>query len=130
MTPEIRSAFETLPQENRAKCTKLRKLALEVAAEHSEIGPLTETLKWGAPSYLTEATKAGTTLRIWQTKNDKNPALFVHCQTSLIARFQELYPTTFEYRDNRALVLKASVSEAVDALKHCMALTFTYHLWK
>ena len=41
----------------------LRSLLVEVA-EDLCVGPLTETLKWGEPAYLTEVTKAGTTVRI------------------------------------------------------------------
>lgn len=128
--PEVRDALKALSPDNKATCLALRELAFEAADEHAEIGPLTETLKWGVPSYLTAATKAGTTLRIWQTKDGQRPALFVNCQSRLVDRFRELYPDRFEYQGNRALVLKSGVAEAADALKHCMALTLTYHLWK
>ncbi|GAB5470894.1 MAG: hypothetical protein Kilf2KO_39240 [Rhodospirillales bacterium] len=130
MTPDIRAAFDSLPPETRGLCEALRGLALQVAEEHPEIGPLTETLKWGEPAYLTEATGAGSTLRIWRSKGDRRPALFVNCQTTLVEQFKAHYPATFDYRDSRAVVLTSPVEEVREALKHCMALTFTYRLRK
>ena len=127
LPPDVRRKFETLPPETMAACLALRELAFAAAAEREEIGPLTETLKWGEPSYLA---KTGSTLRIWRTRNDNKPALFVNCQTSLVERFRDIYPTSFEYRDNRAVVLTTAVADVEDALRHCMTLTFTYRLWK
>ena len=108
----------------------MRDIAFAAALSQPEIGPLTETLKWGEPSYLTQASKTGGTLRIWRTRGDEKPALFVNCQTRLIERFRDIYPTAFDYRDNRAAVLKTSAEEVAEPLKHCMVLAFTYHRWK
>ena len=127
---EVLARFETLAPPVRTACLDLRDLALGVAAAQPEIGPLTETLKWGEPAYLTEASGAGSTLRIWQTRGDERPALFVNCKTKLVARFQEEYPGAFDYVDDRAVILRSDVSEVAEEVKHCMALTFTYHRWK
>jgi len=62
MKIEVKTKFDLLSEEVRTTCLSIRDLAYSVAAQGERIGPLTETLKWGEPSYLTNATKAGTTL--------------------------------------------------------------------
>lgn len=108
----------------------VRDLVFQTVTEHAEIGPITETLKWGEPAYLTEKTKSGSTLRLGQTRADKLPALFVNCKTDLIAQFRELYPNSFAYDGVRALVLSDPPEAVREELKHCIALTLTYHLRK
>jgi len=49
-----------------------------------------------------------------------------HLRT-LIEEFQLLHPATFEYRDNRALVIPANLDEVEEPLKDCITLTLTYH---
>ena len=107
-----------------------RSMIFGVAENHSEIGPLTETLKWGEPAYLTGVTKSGSTLRLSTTRKDHRVALFVNCKTNLIEQFRTQYPTTFDYEGARALVLKTPPEEVVLELEHCIALTLTYHLRK
>lgn len=130
ITPEIASAFDKLSPENRAILKSVRHLVSDLAAGNPQIGPLTETLKWSEPAYLTEATKAGSTIRRGQTRPDSKPAFFVNCQTTLIEEFRQLYPETFEYRDNRALVLLSNLDEVIEPLRHCIALALTYHARK
>ena len=62
------------------------------------VGKLTETLKWGQPSYLTEETGSGTTVRIDRLKAGDGYAIYFHCQSGLVGQFRELYPDTFTYR--------------------------------
>lgn len=130
MSPEISAAFEGFRPENRIILRKVRRLILDLAEVNPRIGPLTETLKWSEPAYLTERTKAGSTLRLGETKRDSQPALFVNCKTTLISQFQRSYPQTFEYRDNRTLILKDDLDETVEPLRDCVELTLTYHLRK
>jgi len=127
MSPEIREAFENYSPENRTVLKAARAMILRAADDNPDIGLLTETLKWGEPAYLTQATKAGSTLRLGQTRQDSRPALFVNCHTTLVDQFRQLYPDTFDYRDNRALVIPAKLNGKADALIHCIALTLTYH---
>ncbi len=130
MQPEIKATFDRIEPQNRKVLLKLRELVFETAAEHPEIGQLTETLKWGEPSYLPKTRNIGSTLRLWQTREDNRPAMFVNCKTNLIHQFKEFYPSVFDYRDDRAVILKSAIAETVQPLKHCMALTLTYHLHK
>jgi hypothetical protein len=77
----------------------LRTLVYQVAAEDQRIGPLQETLKWGEPSYLTEVTRSGTTLRLAVKKSiPATYGLFFNCRTRLAERITDLYPDTVHAR--------------------------------
>jgi len=60
------------------------------------------------------------------SKADDRPALFVSCQTDLIATFKTIYPDTFVYEGKRAIVLDTEKPLPEDALRHCIALALTY----
>jgi len=128
---EIVDAFAARPPHLRSSLLALRRLILEVAASMPEVGPIEESLKWGQPSYLTSASKSGTTIRVDQhAKLDERCALFVSCQTDLISTFKEIYPDQFIYSGKRALILKDNAVLPEDALRHCIALALTYKLRK
>lgn len=59
--PAVAAVFAAYPAGMRKRLLALRALVLDVAAKTEGVGPLTETLKWGQPSYLTDETKSGTT---------------------------------------------------------------------
>ncbi len=102
-------------------------MILDVAASTPGVGPLEEALKWGQPSFLTSASKSGTTIRIDRlSKADDRPALFVSCQTDLIATFKEIYPEAFSYQGKRAIILDAEGPWPEDELRHCIALALTH----
>ena len=102
-----------------------------VARAHTEIGPLTETLKWGEPAYLTEATGSGSTIRLGCTKTEPvYCAIFLNCRTHLIDTYRSLYPQDLKFEGNRAIVLDPTVDWPVDALEHCIGLALTYHIRK
>ena len=112
----------------REKLLQLRQLIFEVAEATDGAWPLTETLKWGQPSYLPATPKIGTTIRIDALKDDPNGyALFVNCQTSLIEDFQTHYPREFGYQGKRAVILTDALPGGMDAIRHCIALALTYH---
>ena len=60
----VASLFKAYPPAVRTRLMALRDLVLDTAARTTGVGRLTETLKWGQPSYLTEETRSGTTVRI------------------------------------------------------------------
>lgn len=124
---DIEAAFAANDPDVHRQLLACRDLVFQAAADHAEIGPLTETLKWGQPSYLTEASGTGTTMRLAQS-NDGRPALFVHCGTDLIEQFKTFYPDTFEYQGKRALVLRGNTASVAAELQHCIALALTYKL--
>jgi hypothetical protein len=117
--------------ENNSVEIDLRQLIFATAAETDGVGKIEETLKWGQPSYLTESSGSGTTIRIDALKNEPGKyAMFVHCQTDLVAQFRELYPRTFRYEGNRSLVFDVERKVPQPALRHFIALALTYHLRK
>ena len=100
-------------------------------ARTAGVGPLSETLKWGQPAYLTAESGSGTTVRIDRLKNrDDGYAIYFHCQSGLVDTFRTIYPDTFTYEGNRAIVLGAKDRVPVRALGHCIGLALTHHLRK
>ena len=65
----VAAKFATYPTEARRKLLHLRQLILETAEELENVGPITETLKWSEPAYLTSQSGSGSTIRInWKAK--------------------------------------------------------------
>ena len=109
----------------------LRQLIFEVAADTEGVGELTETLKWGQPSYLTENTKSGSTIRIGKEKKTEGDyAIYFKCQTSLVSTFKDRYKSQFRYEGNRAIVFRQNDKIPVNELRQCIAMALTYHLRK
>ena len=94
------------------------------------VGRLTETLKWGQPSYLTEQSGSGTTVRIDRLKPGDGYAVYFHCQSGLVGQFRELYPDAFKYEGKRAIVFDSSDRVPAKELRHCIALALTHHARK
>lgn len=91
---DVAAVFRGYPKASRDKLAALRRLILETAAATEGVGTLEETLKWGQPSYLTTATKSGSTIRLDQVKSASNQyAMYFHCQTDLVATLRALYPS-------------------------------------
>jgi hypothetical protein len=127
----VAAIFDAYPGAVRKKLLAIRKLIFEIATKTKGVGELEETLKWGQPSYLTSATKSGSTIRIDRIKGDnQHVAVYFICHTNLVGRFRELYPDALSFDGNRAIVLdvKAAMPEA--ELRHCIAMALTYQLAK
>jgi hypothetical protein len=79
--PAVDAVFGAYPKPLKARLLALRRLILDTAAATKGVGELQETLKWGQPSYLTAATKSGSTIRIDRLKASANQyALYFHCR--------------------------------------------------
>jgi hypothetical protein len=129
--PAVDAAFGAYPAPVKSRLLALRRLILDTAKATQGVGALEETLKWGQPSYLTTATKSGSTIRIDRIKTDATGyAVFFHCQTDLVETFRQLYPTELRYGGNRSILLDAEEAAPEAALRHCVALALTYHLRK
>jgi len=108
--------------------TQLRDMVRDVADGLPEIGELVETLKWGQPSFLPKRARVGTTIRMDAISDDPpRIALYVHCQTSLVETFRELYPDVLTFEGNRAVVLDASSPLPEKELRHCIEMALIYH---
>jgi hypothetical protein len=126
--PAVADVFKGYPAGLRHRLLALRELVLDVAAKTEGVGPLTETLKWGQPSYRAEETRSGTTVRIDRHRKGDAYAIYFHCQSGLVPRFRELYPDAFRFEGKRALLFEPTDRLPVRALRHCIALALTHHL--
>ena len=129
--PEVADIFHAYPPDVKEALFVLRQLILDTAAETDGVGELQEVLRWGQPSYMTVKPKSGTTIRIDQTGAKKGQyGLYVHCQTDLIARFQQLYPHDFQFEGKRAIIFESGKMIPTKQLQHCIAIALTYHQQK
>jgi len=126
--PAVAEVFESYPSAIRLKAMELRQLILETAAATEGVGPITETLKWGEPAYLTTASKSGSTIRIgWKKSAPSRYALYFNCQTSLVDTFRSQFPNEFKFEGNRAIIFQDTDTVPNDALALCIAAALTYH---
>lgn len=124
MKNEIFKIFNSYPEGARNEVKHLRDLIYEVAKEN-EINDLEECLKWGEPSYTS---KHGSTLRInWRKAAPNNYFMYFHCKTKLVETFKEIYPTTFTYSGNRAIVFDCGAKVPDKELKNCIYMSLKYH---
>jgi len=128
LDPAIAGVFASYPPAIRPKVMALRRLILETAAATDGVGPITETLKWGEPAYLTSASKSGSTIRIgWKKSAPSRYALYFHCQTNLVDTFRAQFPDVFVFAGNRAIVFEETDAVPAGPLAMCIAAALTYH---
>jgi hypothetical protein len=128
--PPVAAVFARYPKATRERLAALRDLILDTAKKTEGVGPLEEALKWGQPSYLTNATGSGTTVRIDAVPSKPDTvAIYVNCQTDLIATARGLYPD-LAYEKDRAIRLPVAGRLPEKALRHFVALALTYHARK
>ncbi|MEO0681640.1 MAG: DUF1801 domain-containing protein [Pseudomonadota bacterium] len=122
----VAEAFRALPSALRPRLAELRSLIFETA-EAEGVGPLTETLKWGEPAYLTEATKSGGTLRLGRLKGrDDACALFVTCTSRLADEVRAEVGGRLEVIGDRAVAIPATGPWDRAAARAAIALALTY----
>lgn len=129
LDPAIAAAFDDFAPNTQKQLMALRSLIFEAAAE-LEVGPLTETLKWGQPAYFTDASKSGTTIRLGTAKAQPDIcALLVHCQTTLVTEFREVLDhPAISFEGNRAVLFPAAEPLPEEPLTHCIVQALTYKL--
>ena len=129
LTSPVRDVIQSYPKNVQIFALDLRDLIYETAANDVRIGTLTETLKWGEPSYLTEKTKSGTTLRFdWKTSGKFG--VFVNCRTTLIRSFRDLFSDDLDFEGTRAIWLNPDQPLPRDVMGICVGKALTYHLDK
>lgn len=104
---------------------KLRALILETARETEGVGDLAESLKWGEPSFTPARPRIGSSVRL-AIHDDGTVAMLFICHTNLVDRFRDLYPDSFAFEGNRALVFKPGDTIPLAETKHCIAMALTY----
>ncbi len=125
--PRVRAAFDAFAPPKRTRLLAMRDLILQTAAEIREVGPIEETLRWGEPSYLTTESKSGTMLRVGGKAPDQ-VAVFVHCQTDLIARLQARFGDRITTEGSRAVVFSVEEGPDEEVVRELAALALTYKL--
>jgi hypothetical protein len=123
--PNVERAFSAFPSAAREGLLQLRTLIFDVAARTEGVGRLEETLKWGQPAYLTSETKSGTTIRLG-CPNEGGLAIYVHCQTRIVADFQAIFPKDFAYEGNRAIHFASADNLPADKLELFIKSALTY----
>ncbi|AEQ52320.1 hypothetical protein [Pelagibacterium halotolerans] len=121
-------ALSRHPARVRKQLLDIRLTIFATASATGGVGPLTETLKWGEPAYLTEKTRSGTTIRLGISKlaPDK-AAVFFNCRTNLVENFRAHFADTFDFEGNRALIVPASMPLEETPLALCLRMALTYH---
>ena len=128
MPPEVAAAFEAFAPETRARLVALRALILETAAATPGVGPLSETLKWGEPAYLTEASRSGTTLRLGATRRGPpRCAIYLNCKTTLVEEYRAAFGDVLAFEGNRAILVDPAAPLPAAALSQAIAMALTYH---
>ena len=125
---DVQAIFDTYPENTREQLLNLRQMIYEVAQQTDGVGELEETLKWGQISYLTPATKSGTTIRIDAIRDQTQQiAIYVNCKTTLVDTYRSLYSDLLDFEGNRCVKFNMIDNLPEDAIKHCIELALTYH---
>lgn len=128
---EIADAFNAFDAPVRKKLISLRALIYETAAQVPQVGSISETLKWGQPSYAPAKPRIGSSIRLGTSNNAAGQcALFFICHTNLVDQFREIYTDALRFEGNRAIVINAGGALPREPLKHCITMALTYHLNK
>ncbi|MCF6255773.1 MAG: DUF1801 domain-containing protein [Gammaproteobacteria bacterium] len=127
---EVENIFNAYPKSVKDKLLFFCEMIFQIADESDEIGKIEETLKWENPSYLTHLPRSGTTIRLSRvgTCNDRC-AISVHCQTSLVSEFKEIYPE-LKYDGNRSLIVNVNDEFPLEKIRHFIYSALTYHYRK
>lgn len=124
--PAVAAAFDAFPAPERVGLLALRQAIFDTAAATPGVGPLTETLKWGQPAYLTAHSRSGSTVRLGLPRTG-GFAIYVNCQTTILSNFRRWYPDEFTCEGDRAIQFAVADDLPLDKIGHLIALALTYH---
>lgn len=125
--PQIAEVLDRHPAGLCDALNRLRDLIMDVAAETAGESRLVETLKWGQPSYLTEAPKSGATVRIdADASHDGDYALYVPCSTTLVAEWRDMYPHLV-FGGDRSVHFRLADPLPEAEVRHMVGMAMTYH---
>ena len=121
---QIAKFFDAMPVDVAQLLRDARLKIFRISGEAEGIGPLTETLKWGEPAYLTEAPKTGTTLRLGQIGG--RAAVMVPCSTTIIEDARAVFGEQPEFSGKRGLILGGERQ----VFDYVINAALTYHIRK
>jgi hypothetical protein len=125
----VQAVFGSYPPALRKQLLALRQLIIDTALATDGVGSVIETLKWGEPAYVTPR-KQGSTVRIDRKKGLDRYAVYFNCNTTLVDSFRSLFPHTFTFEGNRALVFNTGDKLPKKELAFCIGMALTYHVAK
>ena len=118
MRADIKKVFDEIDGPARDTLLAARDLIFDCAGDIA----VEECLKWGQPSYIAGK---GSTLRLGVNKAGK-PAIYAHCQSSIVSDFAAQFGSDFEIEGNRAVVLGAFTPKDQDKLRALIRHGLTY----
>lgn len=119
----VKQKFESYPEDISILLNDIRDLIFQLAQQNN-IEQITETLKWGEPSYIS---KVGSTIRFdWKAKQPEQYVIYFNCKTSLIETFKEVYGDLFVYSGNRAIIFNKDDNIPLKELAHCISMALRY----
>ena len=128
ISAEVAAVFRNYPPSIRTCLIEVRQLIFSVAASTEEIGPFSETLKWGEPAYLTEVSKSGSTIRLGRISGQPNLcAIYFNCKTTLLDSFRAQFADVLTLSGDRAIILDPDRALPRAPLQICLLMALTYH---
>jgi hypothetical protein len=125
----VAAAFDAYAPAARERLAEVRALIFETAAATAGVGPLTETLKWGEPAYLTEVSRSGSTIRLGVAKGEPaRCAVYLNCKTTLVEQSRAAFGDVLAFEGNRAVLFALVGPLPRAALSQVIAMALTYHL--
>ncbi|MGE0408645.1 MAG: DUF1801 domain-containing protein [Amphiplicatus sp.] len=127
----VQRFFDSFDAPIAARLWRLRALIYDVASRTPEIGALSETIKWGEPSYAPLRKNVGSPVRLGVSRRHPGQcALFFVCHTTLVERFREFYGDRLAFEKNRAVIVSPTGRLPTAVLRDCIAAALAYHLRK
>ena len=123
---EVRAVFDAAPEHAKALALELRDLIYRTASKLDLVPGLTESLKWGEPSYAPSRPRIGTSVRI-KPREDGSIGLMFICHTDIVSRFRDMYGDELEFDGKRAIIVRQS-GQSKEAVSHCISMALTWHL--
>ncbi|MBR3119959.1 MAG: DUF1801 domain-containing protein [Lactococcus lactis] len=124
--PAIERIFSNYEEPYKSKLLEIRELIFTTAEMNPEVGKLTESIKWGQPTYSTLETKSGTPIRI-DRFGDSDVAIFFNCHTVLVDYFREIFSRELNFSKNRAIIVNPLQNLPIDKLEFCISSALVYH---
>lgn len=123
--PNVQSVFDQYPDHIRSIMMHLRDLTINTAKSIDGVNRLTESLKWGEPSYRSNY---GSTIRMdWKLKNPEYCALYFQCTTSLISTFKTIFGEELQFEGKRAILLDVKDQIPDKIIIQCLSMALNYH---
>lgn len=120
MTTRIEDYYPTYTNNEKEKLQEMSDLVEQVAEKLSLV--IKAERKWGQLSF---SSKIGTPIRMARFDDDY-VALFVHCQTTLVEQWREMFTDSLKFSKTRAILLNTKDELPIDDLEICIQMALSY----